>query len=251
MPPRVRAALIQLAICAVIAALVFLPIHFLWYPGVLFESAGGRQLFFLIVGVSVTIGSLITLIIFKPGKWGLAFDLVVIAILQAGALAFGAWVLFDSRPVYIAFVKDRYELLRANGYPEGMLAKASAGGYDRLPWSGPQLIGVRLPTDPDEALKVMISGLNGVDAQYFAQYYVPYDEVRSEVAGHALPIALLRARNPKRGSDIDRALARLGRSEAEVRFVPMRVGNADLAVLVDALGADVLEITSLNPWDAR
>jgi hypothetical protein len=251
MPPRVRAALVQLAICTVIAALAFVPIYFLWYPGVLFESAGGRELFFLIVGVSVTIGPLITLIIFKPGKWGLGFDLVVIAILQAGALAFGAWVLFESRPVYIAFVKDRYELLRANAYPQGMLEKGSAGGYDRLPWSGPRLIGVRLPTDPDEAMQLMISGLNGVDAQYFAQYYVPYGEVRAEVAAHALPIAALRERNPLRGRDIDQALARLGRGESDVSFVPMRAGKIDLAVLVDRRLGDVLKITSLDPWSVR
>ena len=39
------------------------------------------------VSVDVTLGPLITLIIFKPGKKGLLFDLVVIGMMQSAALA--------------------------------------------------------------------------------------------------------------------------------------------------------------------
>jgi hypothetical protein len=248
MPPRVRAALIHLTLSAVIAALVFLPIYFYWYPDVLFDSAGGRDLFLLIAGVDVTLGPLITLIIFKPGKKGLLFDLVVIGILQSAALAYGVWVLFESRPAYIAYVRDRYELVRANAFPEGELERGHAAGYDRLSWSGPKLVGVKLPTDPDEAFKLMMSGLGGVDAQYFPRFYVPYDAVREEVKMKALPIATLRKRNPERSPDIDRVLASLGRKEADVRFLPMRAGKSDLAVFVDPRDGSVLKLTSLKPW---
>ena len=167
MPPRVRAALIHLTLSAAVAAAVFLPIYFFWYPDVLFESAGGRDLFFLIVGVDVSLGPLITLIIFKPGKKGLVFDLIVIGLMQTAALTYGVYVLFESRPVYLAFVKDRFEIVRANGFPPGELEKAHAQGYDQLAWTGPKLVGVKLPTDPDEQFKLMISGFAGVDAQYY------------------------------------------------------------------------------------
>jgi len=248
MPPRVRAALIHLAISAAVAGAVFLPIYFFWYPDVLFESAGGRDLFFLIVGVDVTLGPLITLIIFKPGKWGLKFDLVVIGIVQTVALSYGVYVLFESRPVYIAFVKDRYEIVRANGFPEGELEKAHAKGYDRLPWTGPMLVGVKLPTDPDEQFKLMVSGMGGVDAQYYPRYYVPYAQVRGEVVKAAHPLATLRRRNPQRAGEIAQVLAALGRKEEDVRFAPMRAGKNDLAVFVDAKSGEILKITSLFPW---
>ncbi|HEX7558433.1 MAG TPA: TfpX/TfpZ family type IV pilin accessory protein [Usitatibacter sp.] len=249
MRPRARAALIHLALSAAIAALVFLPIYFFWYPDVLFESAGGRDLFFLIVGVDVTIGPLITLIIFVPRKWGLTFDLVVIAILQTAALSYGVWVLFESRPVYIAYVVDRFELVRANGFPDGELEKAHAAGYDRLSWTGPRLIGVKLPTDPDESFNLGISGMNGVDAQYYPRYYVPYDDVRGQVKAKAQPIALLRKRNPKSNPQIDQVVAALGRKEADLRFIPMRAGRlVDLAVFVDPKDGSMLRMTTLNPW---
>jgi hypothetical protein len=248
MPPRVRAALIHLTLSATVAALVFLPLRFYWYPDVLFESAGGRDLFLLIVSVDVTIGPLITLIIFVPGKRGLLFDLVVIAILQSTALSYGVWVLFESRPVYIAYVLDRYELVRANGFPSGELENAHKAGYDQLPWTGPKLVGVKLPTDPDESFKLGISGMSGVDAQYYPRYYVPYDEVRAEVKAKGQPIAVLRKRNPRGNPQIDQAIAAVGRSEADLRFIPMRAGKTDLAVFVDAKDGTLLKITSLNPW---
>jgi len=248
MPPRVRAALIHLSLSATVAGLVFLPLYFYWYPDVLFASAGGRDLFLLIVSVDVTIGPLITLIIFVPGKWGLRFDLVVIALLQSAALSYGVWVLFESRPVYIAYVVDRYELVRANAFPEGELEKGHKAGYDQLSWTGPRLVGVKLPTDPDESFNLGISGMSGADAQAYPRYYVPYDEVRAEVKGKAQPIAVLRKRNPKRNAQIDQAVAALGRGEADLRFIPMRAGKADLAVFVDPKDGSVLKITSLNPW---
>ena len=248
MPPRVKAALIHLTLSAAVAAAVFFPIYFYWYPDVLFESAGGRDLFFLIVGVDVTLGPLITLIIYKPGKRGLLFDLVVIAIMQTAALAFGVYTLFESRPVHIAFVKDRFEIVRANGFPPGELEKARAKGYDKRPWTGPDLVGVKLPTDPDEQFNLMISGFGGVDAQYYPRYYVPYAEVRGEVVKEARTLEVLRKRNPKRAGEIAQVLGQLGRKEEDVKFIPMRAGKNDLAVFVDAKSGEILKITSLFPW---
>jgi hypothetical protein len=248
LPPRLRAALIHIALSAAIALAVFLPIYFFWYPDVLFESAGGKDLFLMIVGVDVTLGPLVTLLIFKPGKWGLKFDLVTIALLQSCALAYGVSVLFEARPAYIAYVKDRYEIVRANSFPEGELAKAHAKGYDKLPVTGPKLVGVRLPKDPDEQFNLMISAFAGVDAQYYPRYYVPYDEVRDEVRMEAMPIETLRKRNPHRIPEIDRAVAATGMPADQVRFLPMRSGKTDLTVLVDRRTGDVLRITSLIPW---
>jgi hypothetical protein len=199
--------------------------------------------------VDVTLGPLITLIIFKRGKKGLLFDLIVIGVLQATALAYGVYTLFEARPVRIAFVKDRFEIARANGFPDGELEKGRAKGYDALPWTGPTLVGVRLPEGGDDQFNLMISGFGGVDAQYYPRYYVPYEDVRAEVVKHARPLEVLRKRNPQRTGEIARALGTIGRKEEDVRFVPMRAGKNDLSVFVDAKTGEILRITSLNPWE--
>ena len=249
-PPRVRAALVHLAICALIAAMVFLPIYLYWYPGALFGAAGGRDLFVLIVSVDVTLGPLITLIIFNPARKKpkeLVLDLTVIAVIQLAALAYGTWVLYESRPAYIAFVKDRYELVRANGFPEGELEKAPKE-YQSLPLAGPRLVGVTLPTDPQERERLLSASLQGVDAQYFPRYYAPYDAVRDQVKAAAMPISRLRKINPAKAAEVDRAIASMGKKEEELRFLPLRAGKQDVAVLVDAKTGDVLGYAALDPW---
>jgi len=248
MKHRVRAGLIHLALSAAIAAAVFLPIYFFWYPDVLFERAGGRDLFFLIVAVDVVIGPLITFTIFVPGKKGLLFDLVVIAFMQSAALTYGVYVLFESRPAYMVFVKDRFELVRVNQFPETELAKARGTGYEKMPLTGPKVVAVRLPKDANEQQRIMMAALAGMDMQYFPQHYVPYDAVRADVRASALPLEELRKRNRDRVAEVSAELGKLGRKEDEVRFLPLRTGKAELTVLLDAKSADVLKITGLNPW---
>lgn len=248
MKHRVRAALIHLALSAAIAAAVFAAIYFMWYPDILFQRAGGRELFFLIVGVDVGLGPLITFVIFVPKKRGLVFDLAVIGILQAAALAYGVAVLYESRPAYIVFAIDRFELVRANDVPADELARARGKPYDSVPLTGPKIVGALVPTDPEEKLRVMMAALAGKDLHLFPQHYVPYDKVREQARGAALPIETLRKRNPARTAEIAATLKDLGRKEEEVRFLPMHAGKAYLAVFVDAKTGDILRITPLNPW---
>ena len=149
------AAPIHLAISTLLASIVFAIIYFVWYPGALFSAAGGRELFLLIVSVDITLGPLVTLIVFVPGKKGLRFDLAVIATVQLAALAYGVWVLFESRPVWIVYVKDRYELVRANEVDDADRAKAKPP-YDGLSITGPKLVaGATSRPIPDEQLRVM------------------------------------------------------------------------------------------------
>ncbi len=245
---RFQAAGSHLLLSALIATTVFLVIFRLWFPDVLFTAAGGATLFFLIAGVDVTLGPLLTLVVFNPGKKGLPFDLAVIAVLQVAALSYGVHVLYEARPAFIAFVKDRFELVRANDIPAANYAGARDPRYSTAPLTGPQLLGVRLPTDPAEVLRLLDSALGGLDAQYFPKYYVPYDEVRAEVAKHGQPIAKLRRLNPGRDKEIDAVLASLGRKESDVAFLPMRAGRLDLAVLVDPRDGTVLRTCDFQPW---
>jgi len=248
---RLRAGLIHLCLSAAIAALVFLPIYFIWYPDVLYESAGGRELFLLIVSVDVTLGPLITTIVYVPGKWGLKFDLAVIGTLQLMALTFGVSVLFESRPVNIVFVKDRFELVRANEYPPGELEKVASGSHRNLTWTGPRIVGAKLPADPKEKIDLIFSTIGGgPDVHLLPRYYVPYDEVRALAKEKGEPVQKLRERNPgpANAAQIAAAVSSTGRKEGEVRFLPMRAGKADLTVFIDAKTGAILKISSIKPW---
>lgn len=245
---RWRAAGTHFGLSVLVAALVLAAIYFVWYPGALFDSAGGRDLFTLIACVDVTIGPLITLIIFVPGKRGLAFDLVVIAVLQLAALAYGVYVLYESRPVWIVFVKDRFELVRANYLLEEDIGKARPP-YDELPLDGPRVVGARMPADPKEQLAISLSGAAGRDLQTFPQHYVPYEQVKAEAAAKSLPFARLAEFNAAKRDQLAQWPGRLGRSPDAVRYLPLRAGKVDLAVLVDAKTGDYLATAGLHPWE--
>jgi hypothetical protein len=246
---RWGAAGVHLALTFLVATTVFAIIFFVWYPGVLFESAGGRTLFMLIACVDVTIGPLLTGVVFKPGKKSLVFDLAVIAALQVAALAYGAWVLFESRPAYIVFTRDRFDLVRANELNVMRGSSPVPNAYAKAPLGGPMRVGTKLPKDPDQQYRLLVSSAAGQDVQSYPQYYVSYDEVRGQVVAHAEPIAKLRSLNPQSGAEIDRVVAQSGKPEQALGFVPMRAGKADLAVLVDRQRGDIVDIANLRPWE--
>lgn len=244
---RWRAAAIHLGLSALTALAVLSAIYFLWYPGALFDAAGGLVLFLLIAGVDVATGPLITLIIFRQGKKGLRFDLATIAVLQLAALSYGTWVLYESRPVWIAFVVDRFELVRANEVLSGERVKAKPP-YDELSLTGPRVIGTRKPTDPNEQLRVMMSGLKGVDLQLYPQYYVPYLVVAKEAAAAAKPVTQLNRFNPGAGASVAALPAKFATKEEDLGFLPMRAGKKDLTVLVDRKSGRFLGTSELKPW---
>ena len=248
MKTRLRAGAIHFGISTTVAILVFAAIALVWYPGALLEGAGGLELFLVVAAVDVTLGPLLTTLVFVPGKKGLTFDLFVIGILQVVALAYGMHVLHDARPAYIVFVKDRFEVVRANEIEAADLARARPG-FDRIPLTGPRVAAARLPTDPAEAHRIMLSGIGGKDVQTFPQYYFPYDELRAEALAKAKPVKELRALNPGRGAEIDAIAAALAARDEGLRFLPVRAGKRDLVALLDARDGRALKFVALRPWE--
>lgn len=244
---RWRAAPIHLALSGLVALTVFAVVYFVWYPGALFDSAGGRQLFVLIAGVDVTVGPLITLIIFNPRKKWLKLDLAIIGVVQFAALSYGVWVLFESRPAWIVYVTDRYELVRANQILDQERVKAKPP-FDALSISGPKLAGARLPDDPGERLRISLTAVAGEDVQTYPQYLVPYDDVRKLVISHAKPLSALEALNPKRVATIESLPAKFHLPGSRLGFLPMRAGRVDLSVIVDRSNGDYLGHFNLRPW---
>lgn len=246
---RWQAAATHLGLSALIASAVFALIFLVWFPHGLFQAAGGRNLFLLLSGVDVTLGPLLTLIVFDTSKKALKFDLAIIGTVQLAAFCYGFWVLMQARPAFITYVQDRFELVRANDIAPQDYAKASDPRFGHAPYIGPVVAGSALPKDPAEQLRLGTSVMQGgPDVQDLPRYYVPYSQVRTQVLAHGKPIAKLRELNPGRDAEIDALLAKLGRKPAEVFFLPMRAGSKDLTVLVGARDARVLGIAPLRPW---
>ena len=244
---RLSAAGIHLGISAGIAAAVLAVIYMAWYPAPYFTAMGGDQLVLLVVGVDVVIGPLITLIIFKPDKPGLRFDLGVIAFLQATALAYGVTIAASARPVYSVFVVDRFETVSANAIEPSELKQVRREEFKSLPWFGPKLAGAVKPEDARESNRILFALTEGRDLQHFPQHFVPYDEIAAEVGRRAQSIGQLKRLNFGRAPEIDAFLLRHHVTPTEVGFVPLRARRAELVVIVRRTGV-IVGTMELSPW---
>jgi len=246
---RVRAASLHLGISALVAVISVTSMILVWYPPPLFQLLGGFELLLLIVGVDVTLGPLLTFVVFKSGKKGLKFDLSVIAFLQLSALIYGASVVFVARPGYIVFVKDRFELVRVADIEPSRLAEARIERFRRFPLGGPQFIGSVLPTDPRELQQLILSALSGgPDVSELPRYYADLEVVRNAMVQRAMPLDELKKLNPGALASIDLLPRELGRKESELGFLPLRIRRDFATVIVDRTARLPVKIVDLRPW---
>lgn len=247
---RLKAFSIHLAISAFIAAAVFAIMLLLWYAPPFFSAVGGTHLLLILLGVDVTVGPLITLIIFNTlkNRKALTFDLSVIAILQTAALIYGMNVMFEARPVFVVFSKGSFDLVTANMLSKEDIAQARNPTYRSLPLTGPIYVYSEMPTDIKQRNELVTGAFTGKDLPQFPQYYMPYQE-HAAIAGQAAqPIAELKKLNPERIAAIDEAVRSNGRVESDVGYVPLRAKYQDQAVVLGISDGKVLSVLEMHPW---
>lgn len=244
---RYQAAAIHLGasalLCGAVAAIVF----FVWYPGVLAAATGGMALFALIVAVDVTLGPLLTLIIFKAGKKSLRFDLAVIALIQIAALIYGAWTMFVGRPAFVAFSKDRYEVVQASELDKDSLEKVKDRSL--LPGlTGPKWVEVLPAKDPDRRYRMMMDAAKGgPDLHLFPDLYSPYSEAAERVIAAIQPLTRLREFNPNDRARVDALIAKF--PNGDFGFLPGKARERDLVIVVRRKDASMAAMVALQPWN--
>jgi hypothetical protein len=241
---RLIAAGSHVAVSALIAAVVAAITLGLWYPGAIGDMAGGRKLFFLILGVDVVMGPLLTLVVFdkrKPRR-ELVRDLAVIAALQLGALAYGGHTLYIARPVALVQEPGRFRIVTANDVQVDDLPNARPE-FRELPLDGPWVLGTR-PTRPDEKLESLDQALKGFDVGQRPSRWQPYAESRAAILADSKPVAELLKRHVAREAELRAALAGAHLDAASAHYLPV-VARGDWVALLDAEG----NIAGYAPFD--
>lgn len=246
---RWKASAIHLGISSIVATIVVILMRLIWYPGIYFDAMGGGTLLILMVGCDVVLGPLITLIIFKPGKKGLKIDLAIIACIQLGALAYGAYVMFIARPVFTVFAVDRFEVVSAADIRPEELAKGTTPEFSSLSLTGPRVVAARLPADPKEREAIMFSAAHsGDDIKQLPRLYVPYADMAADAAKKAKALSVLGARNRNAPEMLQRLESQTGKRESDLGFLPLSARNQSMSVVVDRQSGEIEEMLPLNPW---
>lgn len=107
---KFRAFLVALAVFSGFALVVGLLAWRLWYPGYLFTLDGGLQGLRIVLTVDFVLGPLLALVFFHPEKSRrkLVFDIVVISLLQLGAMGWGTWQVWSQRPLAVVYGNNRF-----------------------------------------------------------------------------------------------------------------------------------------------
>lgn len=233
-----------LALGACAAALIFL----VWFPAPLATMIGGTELFMLVVGCDLALGPLLSLVVYnsRKSRFKLVFDYVVIGLLQVGAMSYGVYIVSGTRPVYIANVGDRIEIVSARDIAEKELADARDPRYASLPITGPKLVYIDVPAaEHDDA---MFESLNGNEEHMRPRYYVPYERGLEALRKNVKTVEQLEKKFPKSTPLIEDALRSIDVPRDRVGTLPVHHRLGFWTVLVDTTTGKPLAWVDFDPY---
>jgi hypothetical protein len=223
--------LLTLALSACAAALVFL----IWFPAPFATMLGGTKLFGILLMCDLGLGPLTSFIIYnsKKSRRALLFDYTIVGIVQLGAFLYGLHAVSNTRPVFIAYVKDRLEVVSADEIDDADLAQGAEGYRQRPRWR-PQLVGIRSPRDSAERNKVLMSSvMEGKDYSVLPAFYVPYEQNLPEIKQRALPVSQLEKRHPEAKPLVAMAQTEIAIPLEKLVWVPVKHRRGFWTALLD------------------
>lgn len=245
---RWKAAGLHLLLSAAVISTVAMLVMWLWYPLALLHVAGIDRLIGLIALVDVTVGPLLTLIVYKHGKRGLKFDLSLIALVQAALLGYGLHTLSLKRPVFLVGVVDRFELVTANQISEQDL-QAAQPPYNHLSWTGAMLVGAPLPEDPQQRSDLMFEAIEGHDIHVQPRYFAALERVLPSLFERALPLSAMIEQAPPLEKNVLRE-AGANAPDAEIAALPLATSNGNATMLLDRRTGALLGPVAVDFWKA-
>ena len=171
---------IHLSLSVIVALLAAYMVLKLWFPFPYGVLAGGQNLFWIMVGIDVACGPLLTAVLFNPAKprRELTMDLFLVALIQIAALVYGIYSIAQARPVVLAFETDRMVAVSAAQIEQQSLHQAPAP-FRSLSWTGPVLLGTYVPHNGAELIKGIEMSMQGISPGVRPSWWQDYEESRS------------------------------------------------------------------------
>lgn len=243
MADKIKAFLVHLTCSAAVAALLAYLVFGIWYPGPLDKAIGVQHIFLIILVVDSSIGPLLTLILYRKGKKGLAMDLGIIVVLQIAAMAYGVHTVAEGRPVWIVYNSDRFDAVLPFEVSAKYRAKAPPK-YRAFSWLGPHWVASIAPKDKAARDKLLFESLSGgPDLPQRPDLYQPLGNALVSMQEHAKPLDELYRANP--ADKVDKILAQWPQATA---WLPLSARMVSMVVLLDAQHK-VAAVVDLRPWD--
>lgn len=244
---RLKAAGWHLGISVLVGLFAAMLVFGLWYPSPYRTISGGQSLFLLILSVDLVLGPALTLVVFNAGKARslLVRDLMVIALLQAGGLAYGLHTVFQARPIAMVYEPGRFRVVTNVDVVHAELHQALPE-FSRLSLTGPKILGVRESQNSEEKFRAIEMALQGADIGQRPSYWRPYAYSVKSIVKEARALDVLFKQYPGSASEIEKYLAEKGKKAGDVRFLPILAKDSTWSALVDAQTG---ELVGYVPYD--
>ena len=218
-----------------------------WYPQLYFKVVGAADVLRILIGVDLVLGPLLTLILFKPGKRGLKFDISMVVAVQLVALVYGVHTLYQERPYYTVFVKDRFEILALRDIDQ---SKISDPALHSKPWSQPIYVVATMPVDMWEQQRVLEETVfeGKPDIHQRPEYWSPYVEKAEVVSKGARSLSQLLERRPDMQDEINKVMRRSERS-GELAYVPIMGRHRVFSLVLDTRTWMPVDVIDIDPWE--
>lgn len=224
-------------------------IFFVWYPHPYRVLSGGLSLFMLVAAVDLVLGPVCTFAVASAKKAlkELRTDVALIALVQLAALSYGAWTVFQARPVHLAFEIDRLRVVHAIDVDPDLLAK-SAPAFRKLPISGPDLLAVRPFVSETEKMEATMAALQGVDIGARPDLWVSYESELAAIQKAALPVKELISSRPEDAPAIEAALSSAGLKADDARYLPVVSRLAAWTAILSPQDARPVRFLPIDPF---
>jgi hypothetical protein len=238
MRTRIRAAslaaLWHFSVSVFVAALAGALVFGVWYPYPYQDLAGGRELFWLVIGVDVLTGPLLTLVIFAPHKPRneLMRDLALVVTIQICALGYGVWSVWQARPLFLVAEIDRFKVIAQPALSKDALSSLNPALVPSF-FHGPITVAIRAPVNEQERKKVLFESIaGGHDYGERPEFYLAYEGVNAQKSlMRAKPISTFLEKYPDQSKAMYALVASMKTGQDELMYLPIVARRPWIAIL--------------------
>jgi len=232
---------------AIVLAIIAGLILFVWYPYPFLLFKANDKFSLTLIAVAVFIGPALTWFLYKEGKWGLVFDLLVVVMIQLAAISWATFALYQNRPYFMVFTVDRFEVLSIRDVEFSHPGQLK---FMDKPVVGPILLYANMPVEPQAFQKllkeVMFEGKP--DLQFRPEFWSFYSDRQLQTLKASSPLEGLRDARPESTDQINRLVVRHGGDITKLNFVPGMNRDGQFAAILDADNGAVVDTLLINGW---
>jgi len=219
-----------------------------WYKPPFFDLEDGPRAVQIIIFVDLVLGPLLTLIVFKPGKPGLKFDLTLIAVFQLSALIYGMWMVQIARPVTVFLSYDALYIVSYRTIKESHIPKAD---IDKIIGLEPTFFYIDLPKgQPGSVSDSMQAFKEGRAIEYIYSYAAPLSfSNKKQTSTIAIDIEQYTASNNEWSAILQNFMAIHKRTFATTTFLPIKGRRGNYILAVDNKDGEIIDYLQIPYFD--